>query len=148
MAQDIENIPGFSLFKTKVEQERLVYLLKFVQELIPEEKIKHFLPNMVKDPEGKITINGFCVLLDTIIVEFRNFLNAVDFDFAKYEIITNIRLEIKDFGADNLPTETSMATLKIYHTAISNFTSSVTVFGKEPCNYIYEVTKNLRKLLK
>lgn len=148
MERDIKDIPGYSLFKTSVEKDRLASLLVFIKEFIPEEEIKYIVPNMAKDPSGKKMITGFFVFLNTVLFEFRNFLNALDFDYARYDFIKNIRFDMKNFGNDNLPKEDSMLTLKIFHSQEAGFSSIITVFDSEACNYVYKFLKILREFLR
>ena len=136
------------LFKTEAEQKRVRLLLNLAKKFVKVEEFSIILPNMVKDPEGKISITGFFLLSDTIILEFRDYLTSIDFDYAKYDYITNIRINMKSFTDDGLPKEDSNLEIKFSHTSITGFHTEITVFGENECNYVIEKVKNLNKYLK
>jgi len=148
MKQDIENVEGFSLFKTEVEKIRIKQLLELVGKLIPEDKIRWLVPNMVKNPEGKISISGFFIFFETIIIEFRDFLDSVNFDWAKYDTIYNVRIDLTKVEKDLSLTDDSMFKLKIRHTIHGGLESNITVFGKESCKYLVTISKELNKFLR
>ena len=135
-------------FKTDAERRRVYLLLNLAKKFVSVEKFSLILPNMVKNPEGKISITGFFLFSDTIIIEFRDYLTSIDFDYAKYDYITNIRINMKSFTDEGLPKEDSMLEINFSHTSRTGFHTEITVFGKNECNYLIEKVKNLYKYLK
>jgi hypothetical protein len=145
---DIKSIPGYSLFKTDVERKRAETLLQFVEPILAQERIRWLIPNMAKDTTGKIINIGFFVFFRTVVIEFRNFLSSMDFDLARYDFIHNVRFAFTNLDEKNVPTEASMGMLKIFHTMEIHFGTTITVFGKEACEFLYTNAKGLSEFLK
>ncbi|MDP8264319.1 MAG: hypothetical protein P9M12_02415 [Candidatus Aceula lacicola] len=138
MNTNLNEIGGFSFFKTKTEKERVKSLFKFAERFMLNEKVKFIVPNMTKNVEGKIENIGFFVFFDSIILEFRNFLTAIDFDYTKWNNLYNIRLKTDKYACDQIQGEAPSITLTFLHGAAStDFRTSLTVFGSDECDYVY-----------
>ena len=147
MKTDLNKIEGYSFFDTPTEKERIRNLLQLVEELTSEE-IKFIVPNMTKDAEGKVENIGFFAFLESTVYEFRNFLNRIDFDYTKWDVIHNIRLEANKYKFDEISGEIPSLTLDFYHgTSSHDFHTAFTVFGQEKCDYVYGVAKKLNNFL-
>ena len=141
MVNDTEEIKGHELFESQTEKTRIKDILIIVADIFPIEKIKWLVPNMQKDSVGKLIKKGLFVFLDDIVFEFRNYLTSVNFDYAKYDLIRNIRFEV-----DN-PQSPTFAWLQFYHTSKTDFLTTITVFGKRECLFLYEIMKELSKFI-
>ena len=140
---NIERIKGYSLFDTDVKKDRVKELLKYIESYVPDETIQYIVPNMGKAADDKISISGFFVFLETIIFEFRDFLAKDDFDSAKWDKVTNIRINTNGSSLEN-----KMITVQFKHgTSGNQFSSIFSVFGEEPCALANEVLKKLHKNL-
>ncbi len=145
MAIEIEEIKGYELFETPTEKERIKTILPIVQDILPDAKIKWLVPNMQKNADGKITTSGFFVFCEEkIIFEFRNFLTAINFDYARYDVIRNIRFLV---DSPSSPTATQ---LHFYHTSRDDLSSLITVFSPNQTihEFVFFIMKELTKFLK
>jgi hypothetical protein len=142
MTHDIEEIAGYDLFETPTEKTRIKHLLASVGYNFPNSKIKWLVPNMQKDAEGKITTTGFFVFLEDTIFEFRNFLTSVNFDYAKYDSIGNIR-----FIEDDLQSPTSLTWLYFRHTSLPDLATTIKVFGAKGNKLLHNIMKELSKFI-
>ena len=140
---DIKTIPGFNLFKTEIEQKRAEELVDLMiqQSGIPE-KIKWLVPNMAKNPEGKVLITGFFIFFDTIICEFKDFLSSVSYDYAKYVLIKDIRMNLKEYGT-TLLTKDKMLTVTLHHTIELGYSTIISVFGASETDFVLSIIKSL-----
>ena len=148
MRTNLSDLKGFSFFETVTEKERIQDLSQLAEELTPSEKIQFVIPNMVKDAEGKIKNAGFFLFFETIIYEFRNFLNTIDFDFAKWDEVSNIRMGASNYKFDKRSGEIPSVAVKFFHGSSSHdFCTEFTVFGEPECNYVFDVIKQVSKNL-
>lgn len=142
----IRNIEGFKFFKTEVQKQRLSVCYNLVLEF--RNKILHFIPNMTKDPEGAISIEGLFITTENLIFEFRSFLSAIDFDIAKYDNIFNIRYEAKDMSnSGNSWGVNAQLEIELCHSITGGipFTTQITVFGAAESKYLFTLTKEIFK---
>lgn len=138
MVNALEQILGNELFDTTAERERASFLLESVKDIFPKAKIKWLVPNMQKDATSKITKSGFFVFLEgNIVFEFRDFYASINFDYAKYDIVTNIR-----FLKDN-----ELTRLEFRHTIASQFATVINVFGDPASKYLYKIRDEVTQFL-
>lgn len=144
MTKKLEEIPGYQFLETDGEKERLRLLISMINEIMPEENVEFLIPNMVKDPEGKTSITGFFVFTEKNVFEFREFLTKINFDFAKWDKVLNIRFEANYFKFDALQDKHPKISLTFYHMPeMQSFHTDIVVFGKAICEYVYGIVNKL-----
>jgi hypothetical protein len=148
MRTEIDKLQGLKFFETEVEKDRVKLLIEFAEKLTSEDFIG-LLPNMAKTLSSSSNIVSFFLFSNSVIFEFRNFLREVNFDYAKYDLINNIRVEIKNVSSTGEFIAESSMRLEFFHLPENNdFRSELVVFGKEACVYVLEFAEKLGSKLR
>ncbi len=141
---EIDKIQGYEFFKTKAQKERLNVCYNLVLEF--DKKIIDFIPNMIKNSEGMISIKGLFIRTEDLIFEFRNFLSAIDFDMARYDNVYNVRYDAKDIlNNGNDWGKNAQLDIELLHSIPGgiDFRTPITVFGAAESKYLFTLTKEI-----